>query len=152
MQISSPVFNEQGFVPTPYTCKGTNINPPLEFRDVPTNAKSLVLLIEDVDAPEKPWVHWLVFNIPATVTELPENGIPDGAVQGLCNGGTFGYEGPCPRYFAGTHHYQFRLIALDQMLDLPAESDKDAVLQATQGHIVGEAWLVGLAEGERAAV
>jgi Raf kinase inhibitor-like YbhB/YbcL family protein len=148
MKISSSVFNEQGYVPRPYTCKGPNINPPLEFHNIPAQAESLVLLIEDVDAPEKPWVHWLVFNIPATVIGFPENGIPDGAVQGLCNGGTFGYEGPCPKYFAGTHRYQFRLIALDRMLDLPAESDKLAVLQAVQGHILSEAILVGLAEGE----
>lgn len=150
MRISSPVFDDGSFVPAPYTCKGVNINPLLEFHDVPAQARSLILLIEDVDAPEKAWVHWLVFNIPSTATGCPENGIPEGSVQGLCNGGTFGYEGPCQKYFAGIHRYQFRLIALDRMLDLPPESDKTAVLQAAQGHIIVEALLVGLAEGEQA--
>src|SRR4051794_565861 len=107
MRITSPIFQNGQHVPTQYTCNGQNVNPPMDFHEVPLEAKSLVLMVEDVDAPAKPWVHWLVFNIPATSTFCPEHDIPTGSTEGICNGGTFGYEGPCPKYFAGTHHYHF---------------------------------------------
>jgi Raf kinase inhibitor-like YbhB/YbcL family protein len=152
MQITSPVFQNNQPVPVKYTCKGPNVNPPLEFRDIPAGAKSLALMFEDVDAPDKPWVHWLVFNIPATTTRCNEHAIPDGATEGIANGGTFGYEGPCPKYFSGTHHYFFKLYALDNTLALPANSDRKAVLAAMTGHVLAEAQLVGLAEGEATAV
>jgi Raf kinase inhibitor-like YbhB/YbcL family protein len=148
MKMTSPVFENHQPVPTPYTCKEGNVNPPLEWHDVPPNAKSLVLMFEDVDAPANPWVHWLVFNIPPETTGCAANALPEGSTEGIANGGTFGYEGPCPKYFSGTHHYLFRLFALDTVLDLPANSDRSAVLSAMQSHILEEAQLVGLAEGE----
>jgi Raf kinase inhibitor-like YbhB/YbcL family protein len=151
MRITSPLFANNQYVPVNHTCKGPNTNPPLEFHEIPAGTKSLVLMIEDVDAPSKPWVHWLVFNIPPTSTRCERGQIPDGSTEGLCNGGTFGYEGPCPKYFQGTHHYLFRLYALDTLLDLPAESDRKAILPAMESHILGEAQLIGLADGEAAA-
>lgn len=99
MKISSPAFEDGTLIPSRYTCDGPNISPPLVFEDVPEGAKTLVLLVEDVDAPANPWVHWLVFNIPATTLNVPEGMIPPGGKEGLANNNTYGYEGPCPRYF-----------------------------------------------------
>lgn len=152
MQITSPAFGDHQPIPLPNTCDGPNVNPPLEFHDLPGAAKSLVLLVEDVDAPANPWVHWLVFNIPVTTTQVPENAIPDGATEGLANGGTHGYEGPCPRYFNGVHHYKFRLLALDTWLDLPAASIRADVLIRAEGHVLAEAILVGTTQGAMASV
>ncbi|MBI5669230.1 MAG: YbhB/YbcL family Raf kinase inhibitor-like protein [Chloroflexi bacterium] len=152
MQISSPALQEQQPVPIKYTCYGPNVNPPLEWRDIPPGTESLVLTFEDVDAPANPWVHWLVFNIPVTATRCPENGLPDGATEGIANGGTHGYEGPCMKYFRGTHHYFFRLFALNTRLDLPATADRAAVFAAMDGHVLAEAQLIGTAEGDGSAL
>lgn len=143
MNITS-VFNHQQPIPQQYTCLGPNISPPLQFSNIPTAARSLVLIFEDVDARPKPWTHWMIFNIPATTTEVPENAIPPGGVEGLANNHSFGYEGPCPKYFSGTHHYWFRLYALDIILDLPPESEREAVEAAMQGHVLETAALQGL--------
>lgn len=147
MQISSPVFNTNEMVPITNTCIGPNVNPPLEFTDVPSEAKSLVLLIEDTDAEPSPWVHWFVFNIPPTTTSVKQGEVPTGGVEGHANGGTPGYEGPCPKFFSGIHHYYFRLFALDTILDLPNTADKTMVEPAMQGHIIDKAVLIGLCEG-----
>lgn len=152
MKISSPAFNDQTLIPSRYTCDGPNVNPPLVFEDVPDGTKSLVLLVEDVDAPANPWVHWLVFNIPATTLNVPEGMIPPGGREGLSNNHTYGYEGPCPRYFVGTHRYHFNLYALDNELALPSTSDRIAVLTAMIGHVLAEAQLVGLAVGDGSAI
>ncbi|WP_207532492.1 YbhB/YbcL family Raf kinase inhibitor-like protein [Desertivirga arenae] len=138
------VFEHSQEIPTPYTCMGQNINPPMQLEDVPTGAESFVLIIEDVDATPKPWTHWMVFNIPAVTQNVEEGKVPVGGVEGLCNNHTFGYEGPCPRYFQGTHHYWFRVYALDTMLDLPAASEREDVEKAMEGHILDKAELLGL--------
>jgi Raf kinase inhibitor-like YbhB/YbcL family protein len=150
MRITSPAFGEGEHVPTPYTCNGPNTSPPLQFHDVPPDAASLVLILEDVDAPANPWVHWLVFNIPAATREFAPAGFS--GTEGLANGGTFGYEGPCPKYFLGTHHYHFKLYALDKMLELSAEVDRVMVLGAMDGHVLADATLIGLAEGDGSAL
>ena len=142
MKIASSVFKNGGKIPVKYTCEGPNISPPLSFEDVPRNARSLVLLVEDPDAPAKPWVHWLVFNIPSTATGFEENSIAAGAVEGLCNGNTFGYEGPCPP--ENEHRYFFRLYALDKVLSIPAESDRKVVMKEMEGHILEESTLMGI--------
>lgn len=141
MKLTSPVFKEGERVPTKYTCEGPNVNPPLTFEDVPQEAKSLVLMVEDPDAEAKPWVHWLVFNIAPHVTGFDENSYPEESTPGLCNGGTFGYEGPCPP--TNEHTYDFKLYALDTMLDIPNESDRKVVLKKMEGHVLAEATLVG---------
>lgn len=130
-------------VPLPYTCLGLNISPPLVFQDLPQNSESLVLIFEDVDATPKAWTHWMVFNIPPSSTMTEEGTIPQGGIEGLANNHTFGYEGPCPRYFQGTHHYWFRLYALDCMLDLPAASEREDVEKAMEGHIISKTELLG---------
>jgi Raf kinase inhibitor-like YbhB/YbcL family protein len=140
------VFNHQQAIPQQYTCMGPNISPPLQFHNIPPATRSLVLIFEDVDATPKPWTHWMVFNIPTATTELEvlENTIPPGGIEGLANNHSFGYEGPCPKYFTGTHHYWFRLYALDILLDLPPKSEREAVEAAMQGHVLEMAALQGL--------
>jgi len=128
---------------------GENTSPPLEYGGVPAQTKSFVLIVEDRDAGPAPWVHWLVLNIPPTTTSVPAGHIPDGGTEGIANGGTHGYEGPCPKYFSGTHHYYFQLFALDTVLDLPATADKPQVVASMQNYIIDSATLVGLCEGTK---
>ena len=150
MFITSPAFQDNTHVPTPHTCMGENISPPFEFGDLPAETKSLVLIVEDSDATPNPWIHWLVFNIPPSTTSVPAGHIPDGGTEGIANGGTHGYEGPCPKYFNGTHHYHFQLFALDRILDLPASADKSQVAASMQNHIINSTTLVGLCGGTKA--
>jgi Raf kinase inhibitor-like YbhB/YbcL family protein len=150
MFITSPAFRNHSSVPAPHTCKGENTSPALAFGDFPAQTRSLVLIVEDRDATPVPWVHWLVFNIPPTTTSVPAGHIPKGSTEGIANGGTHGYEGPCPKYFSGTRHYYFQLFALDTVLDLAASADKTRVLESMQGYIIDSATLVGLCEGEKA--
>src|SRR5690606_33654796 len=122
MKITSPAFADKQPVPEQYTCKGINVNPPLEFLDTPKESKSFVILVEDIDSSNQ-WIHWLVYNIPADVSFFEEGTIPKGSVDGICNGGTRGYEGPCPKYFSGIHRYSFTLYALDIVLTVPDDAD-----------------------------
>jgi len=144
MKLSSPAFQPGTEIPVQYTCLGPNINPPLIFSELPDGVKSFVFILEDVDAKPTPWTHWMLFNIPDHVLEIQENSIPKNSIEGLANNHSFGYEGPCPKYFSGTHHYWFRLYALNKKLDLPAASERSEVWQAMQGYIIGEASLLGL--------
>lgn len=142
MQITSPAFANGERVPQQYTCEGPNINPPLQFTDVPADTKSLVLMVEDPDAAAKPWVHWVVYNIPPQCGGFAEGQIAEGAQQGLCNGNTFGYEGPCPP--ENEHTYLFKLYALDQVLDVePSASNRKNMLERIEGHVIAEALLTG---------
>ena len=144
MQIKSDAFKNGGMIPVKFTCEGPNISPPMTFIDVPKEAKSLVLMVEDPDAEAKPWVHWMVFNIPPDAKGFEENSIAKGAQQGLCNGNTLGYEGPCPRYFKGIHHYRLCLFAIDQLLNLPAASEKEDVMRAMDSHVIDKALITGI--------
>lgn len=152
MKISSPAFADNSPIPTLHTCMGENTSPPFVFDSIPADAKSLVLIVEDRDATSDtavPWVHWLVFNIPPTTMTVRMGEIPLGGTEGYANGGTPGYEGPCPKYFSGVHHYYFELFALDTILDLPPTATKALVEPAMQGHIIEQATLVGLATGAK---
>ena len=144
MELKSPLFKHGEIIPEYYTCLGPNISPPLQIEDIPLNAKSLVLVFEDVDATPKPWTHWILFNIPVTTGIIKEGSIPKGAVEGLANNHSFGYEGPCPKYFKGTHHYWFRLYALDSQLDLPAATEREEIEEKMKDHIIEKAELLGL--------
>lgn len=141
MKLVSPVFEHQQKIPAKYTCKGENISPPLEFIDVPQNAKGLVLIVDDPDAPAGTWIHWIVFNIPISVSSIAENSKPEGTL-GVTSFGKPGYGGPCPP--SGTHRYFFKLYALDSTLDLSANADKKAVGEAMNGHIIEKAEMIGL--------
>jgi Raf kinase inhibitor-like YbhB/YbcL family protein len=143
MKIRS-TFEHHKDIPVNNTCLGDNVNPVIHISEVPKAAKSLVLIFEDVDAAPRPWTHWMLFNIPVTTYQIKEGSIPEGAVEGLANNHTHGYEGPCPKYFKGTHHYWFRIYALDAMLDLPAATEREEVEEKMKDHIVGKAELLGL--------
>ena len=141
MQLKSTAFEGGGMIPVKFTCEGPNVSPPLEFIDVPAQAKSLVLMIEDPDAETKPWVHWMVFNIPPDTKGFEENSIATGAQQGLCNGNTLGYEGPCPP--ENEHTYVFKLYAVDKMLNTNPIPDRKKVLEQIHGHTIDEVVLEG---------
>jgi hypothetical protein len=148
MEITSIAFSHGQYVPEKYTCKGPNISPPLRFLNVPVSAQSLVLVVQDLDS-SNDWIHWLVYNIPAHVDGFDEGKIPPKAVDGICNGGTTGYEGPCPVYFSGVHRYSFKLYALDVVLQIPEVVDSKTILNHSKGHIITTAELIGVAQGEK---
>ena len=146
IKIKSPAFEEGGVIPRKYTCDGPNVSPPLTWTAVPTETKSLAIICDDPDAPMGTWVHWVVFNLPINVTELPEN-IPaqktlsNGAKQGITDFQEIGYGGPCPP--SGTHRYYFKLYALDTEINLDAGITKKQLLKAMEGHILAEGQLMG---------
>ena len=132
--ISSPSFQAGGPIPVQFTCKGADQNPPLEFRGIPKEAKSLALIIDDPDAPGGLFTHWIVWNIDQATTQLGQNSSPAGAAQGTNDFGRIGYGGPCPP--SGTHRYYFRLFALDQRIDLRPGAKRAALERALKGHIL----------------
>lgn len=141
MKITSSAFENSDSIPAKYTCDGNDINPPLIFSDIPENAQSLVLIMDDPDAPMGTWVHWIVWNIDPGARGIPENSVPKGSIEGKTSWGRSGYGGPCPP--SGTHHYFFKLYALDTQLDLSSDADKPQLEQAMQGHILAQAELIG---------
>lgn len=143
MTISSPAFEPNQPIPDKYTCKGENVSPPLLLSDVPVEAQSLVLIVDDPDAPSKTWVHWVVYNIDPKTTEVKENMVPNKGKQALTDFDKPAYGGPCPP--SGTHRYFFKLYALDERLsNLPDFTDKAMLEEVMQGHILVEAELIGL--------
>ena len=142
MEISSAAFEKNSLIPSKYTCEGQERNPPLEFKDVPEDTKSLVLIVDDPDAPMKTWVHWTIWNIDAKTTQILQNSCPKGAVEGITSFGRTGYGGPCPP--SGTHRYFFKLFALDKMLDLSPNSYVRDIESVIEGHIIQKAELIGL--------
>lgn len=145
MRIASPAFGEGEAVPTAYTCQGKNISPPLEFGGIPAGTRSLVLTVEDADSGPPVWIHWFVYNIPPGTRSVKEGVIPAGGTQGLCNNKTIGYEGPCPRYFKGTHHYQFNLYALSLEIESTVAVSKTDVADIIADHTLGQVTLTGTA-------
>lgn len=142
MKIISSAFSHNAKIPSKYTCDGENISPPLQFLDVPKDAKSLVLIVDDPDAPAKTWVHWVVYNISPDVTEVEEDSVPRVGIEGMTDFGKSGYGGPCPP--SGTHRYFFKLYALHASLDLPKNATKQMVEQKMQKHIIDKAKLIGV--------
>ncbi len=146
MKLISPVFVPGGPIPPKYTCDGADISPPLKITAVPATAKSLVLIMDDPDAVKpagKVWDHWIVFNIPPTTSEVPENTEPQG-VQGKNSFGSRGYGGPCPP--DARHRYSFKLYALDTLLNLKEGVGKKDVETAMAGHVVAQVELMGAYE------
>ena len=150
MKLTSPAFCDKNPVPARYTCKEPVCSPPLEFLDVPETAKSLLVLVEDLDEARQ-FVHWLVYNIPPRTTHIPEGKMCPEAKQGLSGNAQVGYVPPCPDEFSGIHRFSFTLYALDTLLDLPDDADRAIVLQAMDGHIIRQATLVGVAAGNQVA-
>ena len=156
MNITSPAFHDAQPIPKKFTGEGDDVSPPLSWSGVPSKAKTLALIVDDPDAPMGTWVHWVIYNIPASSTGLPENvskskeKLPDGALQGLAWGvegnpkfpcGKAGYGGPMPPPGL-PHRYFFKLYALDMALASPRLT-KSALLKAMKGHVVAEAQLIG---------
>ena len=142
MQIRSPAFVMNGYIPARYTCDGTDVNPPLEFADVPAGTKSLALIVDDPDAPVGMWVHWVVWNIDPATREIAEDSVPSGAGQGKNDWKRNNYGGPCPP--SGVHRYFFKLYAMDVKLNLGSGATKAELEKAMQGHILANSELIGL--------
>ena len=142
MKIASSAFENKQMIPSKYTCDGENINPPLQITEVPSNTQSLVLIVDDPDAPSGDWVHWLVWNINPETKLITENESPQGAIQGTNDFGKQNYGGPCPP--SGIHHYQFKIYALDTTLNLPSSSRKKDLEKAMANHILDKDMLIGL--------
>ncbi len=146
MKLSSPAFKDGAPIPIKYTCDGDDTSPPLALGDVPKNAKSLVLIMDDPDAPMGTWDHWIVAGIPPATTQIAEGSEPAGTA-GKNSWKRTGYGGPCPP--DREHRYFFRLFALDAALDLAAGSTKSDVERAMRGHVIAEAALMGRYERKR---
>lgn len=146
-QITSSAFEEGGTIPTKYTCDGPDLSPPLKWSGAPERTKSFALICDDPDAPMGTWVHWVIYNIPGEATGLPEGVSADrtlesGAKQGLTDFKRVGYGGPCPPR-GPVHRYYFKLYAVDSVLELEPGVKKKDLLRAIDGHILGEAQLMG---------
>ena len=146
LELTSPAFVQDGALPVSYSCDGGDVSPALAWTEPPAGTKSFALIMDDPDASATPWVHWVIFNIPASTRGL-EEGLPtdaqlsDESIQGKASPYTTGYHGPCPP--GGTHHYVFKLYALDTKLDLDETANKDALLEAMEGHILANDELIG---------
>ena len=141
ISLKSPAFENNGYIPDRYTCKGMDISPPLILHDIPAGTKTMALIVEDPDAPMGTWVHWIAWNIPV-ISEIKEGKLPDGSMEGLNDFERTKYGGPCPP--SGVHHYLFKLYALDITLDLGQNSRKSDVEDIIQDHVIEKAELIGL--------
>lgn len=142
--ISSPDISEGKTVPKEFTCDGLNISPELVWKDAPVGAKSLVLIVEDPDAPSGTFTHWVVYDIPATANKFEKNALPSGVKQGLTDFGYARFGGPCPPKGHGEHRYYFMLNALDvPSLGIKDKATREDVEKAFKGHALAEAKLMG---------
>ncbi|NTV01854.1 MAG: YbhB/YbcL family Raf kinase inhibitor-like protein [Chlorobiaceae bacterium] len=150
LTLTSPAFEDMGPIPARYTCEAENVSPPLTWSNLPAGTKSLVLIVDDPDAPDPAapkltWVHWLVYNIPPSMAGLKEGAgnlpLPPGVLEGIGNSKRRHYSGPCPP--VGTHRYFHKLYALDVLLDDLHSPDKRQLEAAMKGHVLGEAVLIG---------
>ena len=150
LKITSSAFQPNGSIPSLYTCEGKDISPPLAWSAAPANTKSFALIVDDPDAPDpaKPqrvYVHWVVYNLPATATTLAENaskkGMPKGAVQGKNDWGKTEYGGPCPPI--GRHRYFFKIYALDTELVGLSSPSKADLENAIKGHVLDTGEVIG---------
>jgi Raf kinase inhibitor-like YbhB/YbcL family protein len=146
MKILSSAFQHEGMIPDKFSCKGQDISPPLKWENAPAGTKSFALICDDPDAPVGTWDHWLLFNIPASETELQEGvpaqaELPNGSRHGKNSWGRKDYGGPCPP--GGTHRYFFKFYALDTLLDLKPGASKKELMNAMPGHILAQTELMG---------
>jgi hypothetical protein len=139
LEITSEAFISQSYIPQKYTCDGEGISPPMSIGNIPKDAKSLVLIVDDPDAPGRSWVHWIVWNIPPA-KKIKEKSIP--GIEGMNDFVQHHYGGPCPP--SGIHHYHFKVYALDELLDLKPDSTKYELEKAMSSHIIAFGELVGL--------
>jgi Raf kinase inhibitor-like YbhB/YbcL family protein len=146
IDVKSKAFERDHRIPRRHSSEGENVAPPITWNCPADNAAEFALICDDPDAPrEKPFVHWVVYKIPGAAKALATSD-PDGAVQGRNDFGRVGYGGPLPPPGHGTHHYHFKVYALDKALDLGPGASKDELLAAMRGHVVDEGELVGTYE------
>lgn len=146
-ELTSNAFSQGDSIPAKYTCDGQDISPPLGWSDPPEGTRSFALINDDPDAPVGTWDHWVIYNVPSEARSLPEAvssdaELPDGSRNGQNSWRRLGYGGPCPP--SGTHRYFFKLYALDTSLGLEPGAGKQQVLTAMEGHILGQAELMGV--------
>jgi Raf kinase inhibitor-like YbhB/YbcL family protein len=139
LKVTSSAFRNRMPIPKKYTCDGDNVNPPLKVENVPAGAKSLVLIMDDPDAPMGTWVHWLVWNMHIN-REVKENSVP--GTEGINSAKDRSYGGPCPP--SGTHRYFFKVYALDRNLEISESSKKEDLEKAIDGHVLAKGELVGI--------
>ncbi len=145
MILKSYSFRDGGEFPGRFTCDGSNVNPPLAIEDIPREAKSLVLILDDPDATHGvTFTHWLIWNISPKITEIQEGEASKGSVEGRNDFGNDGYGGPCPPRGSNAHRYMFKLYALDKELELSTGATKERLESAMQGHILEQKTLLGL--------
>jgi len=140
MKLTSTAFADGQPIPDKYTCAGQGARPVFSFEGIPARAETLALIFDDPDAPSGTFVHWFLWNIPATVGRLGD-AIPAGAIEGITSSGSSEYVPPCPP--SGTHRYVAHLYALDTVLDIPASSSVQTLTAATSGHVLGSTTLTG---------
>ena len=140
MKITSSAFQEGGNIPSKFTCDGSDTSPPLQITGIPAEAKSLVLIADDPDAPSGWFTHWLIWNIAPQTNSIAEGSAPKG-VQGTNDFGKSGYGAPCPP--SGAHRYYFKIFALDRQLDLSSGARRGQLDAAMKGHVVAEGELMG---------
>ena len=148
MEIRSPAFFIGSTIPFKYTCDGDNISPPLRWEAPPQGTNSFALILDDPDAPNETFTHWVVYNLPADMRELPEGitnhaKLPKGGMQGKNSFGQLGFGGPCPPKNDGAHRYFFKVFALDQPLDLQSGASKEQLMAAMEGHVLDAAEVMG---------
>jgi hypothetical protein len=152
MQITSKAFGSGQDIPAKFTCDGENINPSLDFTEIPQNAKSLVLIVEDPDAPNGTFTHWIMWGIKPGTIHIDQDSVPINASEGKNDFGERAYGGPCPPKGDGAHRYIFRLFALDTDFALPAvdtkttpspSTEREEMLRVIEGHVLEEARLTG---------
>ena len=156
LTLTSSAFVDGGEIPSKYTCEGDDLAPPLQWTGAPPETRSLVLIVDDPDAPDPQaprmtWVHWVIYNLPPDTTGLPEaataSQLPPGSQQGINDWKRAGYGGPCPPI--GRHRYFHKLYALDSLLEGLNEPTKPQVEGAMQGHILAQAQLIGTYQKSR---
>ena len=153
MTLTSSAFEANGEIPAKYTCEGADVSPPLSWSGVPGGAKSLVLIVDDPDAPDPrapklTWVHWVLYDLPPSATGLPEGGaLPNGTREGRNDWRKTGYGGPCPP--VGRHRYFHKLYALDTTLGDLGAPTKAEIEKAMKSHVLAEAVLIGTYEKGR---
>ena len=146
-ELTSPAFTDGAVIPKKHTCDGADVSPALRWADPPKGTRCFALIVDDPDAPMGTWVHWVLYNVPADLLELPEavppeDSFPNGMHQGINDFQRIGYGGPCPPP-GKPHRYFFTLYAVNVMLNLKPRATKGQVLEASKGHIQAEAKLMG---------
>ncbi len=152
IKVTSNAFTDGAMIPAKYSCDGENASPHLKWENMPANAKTIAIIADDPDAPGGTWVHWLIFNLPANVKELPDGVAPEGNASAVARQGTndfkkIGYGGPCPP--SGVHRYFFKVYGLDTELSLNAGATKEDLMKAMEGHVVAEGQIVGKYEKKK---